>query len=161
MHPASEEVLNRLRAAGLHAEITVLNASAKTAALAAAQLGVPVGAIANSLVFDADGSPLLIMTSGAHRVDTGKIAIEQGFNRVARAAPDFVRAHTGQTIGGVAPTGHPSRIRTLVDRSLRQFPVIWAAAGTHDTVFAMTYAELLLLTEGLETTVNDVSDHHA
>lgn len=157
MHPATEQVLAHLADAGVQAEVTVLDASAKTAALAAAQLGVPVGAIANSLVFNADGAPLLIMTSGAHRVDTTKIATDHGFEKVARATPAFVRESSGQTIGGVAPIGHPTRIRTLVDRTLINFPVIWASAGTHDTVFPMTYAELIVLTEGLETDVNSGS----
>lgn len=154
MHPATECVKAQFTALGLEIEVTVLSASAKTAALAAEQLGVPVGAIANSLIFEADGAPLLIMTSGAHRVDTAKIAHDHGLVRLARATPEFVREHTGQSIGGVAPTGHPRRIRTLVDRSLRQYPVIWAAAGTHNTVFPMTYDQLLLLTHGVETTVN-------
>jgi prolyl-tRNA editing enzyme YbaK/EbsC (Cys-tRNA(Pro) deacylase) len=73
-----------------------------------------VGQIANSLVFDADGAPLLVMTSGAHRVDTGKVAAIIGAERVRRATPEFVRAATGQAIGGVAPVGHPAPMRTLV-----------------------------------------------
>ena len=89
-----------------------------TAAAAAAALGIEVGQIANSLVFDADGAPLLVMTSGAHRVDTGKVAAIIGADRVRRATPEFVRAATGQAIGGVAPSATPRPMRTLVDRAL-------------------------------------------
>ena len=78
----------------------VLPDAVTTAAAAAAALGVEVGQIANSLVFDADGAPLLVLTSGAHRVDTGKVAALIGAERVRRASPDFVRAATGQAIGG-------------------------------------------------------------
>ena len=91
------------------ARMTVLPDAVTTAAAAAAALGVEVGQIANSLVFDADGEPLLVLTSGAHRVDTGKVAALVGAQKVRRASPEFVRAATGQAIGGVAPVGHPAR----------------------------------------------------
>src|SRR5918998_3442970 len=84
------------------ARMTVLPDAVTTAAAAAAALGVEVGQIANSLVFDADGTPLLVLTSGAHRVDTAKVAQLVGVQRVRRGAPDFVRAAAGQAIGGVA-----------------------------------------------------------
>ena len=108
----------------------MLSEHAPTAATAAAQLGVEVGAIANSLVFDADGEPLLVLTSGAHRVDTGRVATLVGVGELRRASPDFVRAATGQPIGGVAPVGHPSPLRTLVDVDLAAFEVVWAAGGS-------------------------------
>src|SRR3954467_12071981 len=98
--------------------LRLLPAAVTTAAAAAAALGVEVGQIANSLVFDADGAPLLVLTSGAHRVDTGKVAALLGVAKVRRASPEFVRTATGQTIGGVAPVGHPAPLRTLVDRAL-------------------------------------------
>src|SRR5579859_2628026 len=104
-----------LRELGVRGEVRELPERAPTAASAAAQLGCDVGAIANSLVFNADGQPLLILTSGAHRVDTAKIAAHIGAARVRRADPDFVRSATGQVIGGVAPVGHPQPIRTLID----------------------------------------------
>ena len=119
-----------------------------TAAAAAAALGVEVGAIANSLVFDADGEPLLVLTSGAHRVDTGKVAALLGVGRVRRASPEFVRAATGQVIGGVAPVGHPAPLRTLVDRALAGFPEVWAAGGIPHAVFPSTCAELVAVTGG-------------
>ena len=86
-----------------------------TAAAAAAQLGCEVGAIANSLVFDCDGEPLLVMASGAHRVDTTLLAGALGATQIRKASPQLVRSATGQVIGGVAPTGHPGRLRTVVD----------------------------------------------
>ncbi len=120
MSSATDRVTAALAAAGVTGGVRILDSSARTAALAAEQLGVSVGAIANSLVFSADGEPLLIMTSGAHRVDTGRVAAELGVVSVGRADADFVRRHTGQAIGGVAPVGHPAPIRTVVDRALAQ-----------------------------------------
>jgi prolyl-tRNA editing enzyme YbaK/EbsC (Cys-tRNA(Pro) deacylase) len=126
----------------------VLPDAVTTAATAAAALGVEVGQIANSLVFDADGAPLLVLTSGAHRVDTGKVAALIGADRVRRASPDFVRAATGQAIGGVAPVGHPAPLRTLVDRALEQYVEVWAAGGIPHAVFPTTFAELVKVTSG-------------
>ncbi|NEE01081.1 YbaK/EbsC family protein [Phytoactinopolyspora halotolerans] len=142
----------RVRAAlvdgGAAGEIRVLPDAARTAADAAAALGCEVGAIANSLIFDSGGEPVLILTSGAHRVDTDKVAAEHGLAALRRAQPDFVRSHTGQAIGGVAPVGHPTRLRTFVDRWLDKYDVVWAAAGHPHTVFSTTYDELLRLTGG-------------
>jgi prolyl-tRNA editing enzyme YbaK/EbsC (Cys-tRNA(Pro) deacylase) len=135
-------------AAGVEPNIKILDADAKTAVAAAAQLGCEVGAIANSLVFDCDGEPLLVMASGAHRVDTDLLARALGANAIRKADPQLVRNATGQVIGGVAPTGHPSRLRTIVDETLVQYPVIWTAAGTADSVMSMSYEQLLVLTEG-------------
>ena len=115
---------------------------------AAATLGVHVGQIANSLVFDADGEALLVLTSGAHRVDTAKLATGVGARQVRRAAPDFVRTNTGQVIGGVAPLGHPRPVRTLVDTALAGYDEIWAAGGIPQAVFPVTYAELVRITSG-------------
>ncbi|MBL8928426.1 MAG: YbaK/EbsC family protein [Pseudonocardia sp.] len=126
----------------------VLPDAVTTAVAAAAALGVEVGQIANSLVFDADGVPLLVLTSGAHRVDTGKVAALIGAERVRRASPDFVRAATGQAIGGVAPVGHPAPLRTLVDRALEQYAEVWAAGGIAHAVFPTTCAELVKVTGG-------------
>src|SRR4051794_41763385 len=89
------------------ARMTVLPDAVTTAAAAAAALGVEVGQIANSLIFDADGAPLLVLTSGAHQVDTAKVAAEFGITALKRATPEFVRQHTGQAIGGGAPGGPP------------------------------------------------------
>jgi prolyl-tRNA editing enzyme YbaK/EbsC (Cys-tRNA(Pro) deacylase) len=121
---------------------------ARTAAEAAAALGVEVGAIANSLVFVTDGAPLLVMTSGAHRVDTALLAERLGTGPIDRATPDMVREATGQAIGGVSPVGHPAPIRTIVDPALERYPELWAAAGHSHAVFPLSYAELIAITDG-------------
>jgi prolyl-tRNA editing enzyme YbaK/EbsC (Cys-tRNA(Pro) deacylase) len=124
-----------------------------TAALAAQALGCEVGAIANSLLFDADGSPVLVLTSGAHRVDTAKVAATIGVPALSRAAPPFVRRHTGQVIGGVSPLGHPSPVPTYIDPWLRRHAVVWAAAGHPAAVFSTTYDELVAMTGATEIDV--------
>jgi prolyl-tRNA editing enzyme YbaK/EbsC (Cys-tRNA(Pro) deacylase) len=135
--------------AGVPPNITILGDDAKTAAAAAAHLGCEVGAIANSLVFDCDGEPLLVMASGAARVDTELLARALDAQRVHRASPQMVRDATGQVIGGVAPTGHPRRLRTVVDETLARYPLLWAAAGTADSVMPLTYEQLLTITGGV------------
>lgn len=144
----SRLVHDALRAAGISGEIVVLPDAASTAVLAAEALGVEVGAIANSLVFQCDGQPLLVMTSGAHRVDTAALAARIGRGKISRATPQQVRDATGQAIGGVAPTGHPASLETLVDEDLAGYSEIWAAGGTPHTVFPMTFDELVRLTGG-------------
>jgi prolyl-tRNA editing enzyme YbaK/EbsC (Cys-tRNA(Pro) deacylase) len=148
MNPRVEAVRRLLRDAGAPGEVRRLPEKAHTAALAAEQLGVEVGQIANSLIFDADGSPVLVMTSGRHRVDTDKVARLLGIPALRRADAQFVRVHTSQAIGGVAPVGHPEPIGTLVDIELARYDVVWAAAGHPSTVFPTTYAELLRITSG-------------
>ena len=135
-------------AAGVEPTIKILDADAKTAVAAAQQLGCEVGAIANSLVFDCDGEPLLVMASGADRVDTELLARALGAAAINKANPQFVRSATGQVIGGVAPTGHPTRLRTVVDEALARYPAIWTAAGTPDSVMPLTYDQLLTVTQG-------------
>lgn len=144
----SRAVAAALRSAGIEGEIVVLPDAAHTAALAAAALGVEVGAIANSLVFWSDDEPLLVMTSGAHRVDTAALAARLGRGGIRRATPEQVLAATGQPIGGVAPSGHPSPLATIVDEDLADFPRIWAAGGTPHTVFPLTFDDLVRLTGG-------------
>jgi prolyl-tRNA editing enzyme YbaK/EbsC (Cys-tRNA(Pro) deacylase) len=142
------KVAAALRESGVTGEVVVLAESAPTAASAAAQVGCEVGAIANSLIFDADGEPLLVLTSGAHRVDTGLIARLVGVAKVRRATPEFVKVATGQTIGGVAPVGHPAPIRTLVDNWLGKHEVVWAAAGHSHAIFPTSFDELVRITGG-------------
>lgn len=154
-HPNVQRVQAALRAAGAQSEVRELPSSARTAVLAAEQLGVPVGAIANSLVFAAEGSPVLILASGAHRVDTARVARLLGVAALDRADPEFVRTHTGQPIGGVAPLGHPAPIGTLVDIALTAYDVVWAAAGHPSTVFPTSYDELLRITGGTPAEVGD------
>ena len=157
-HPRVAEVAEHLAAAGAGGQVRELPGSARTAAEAAAQLGVPVGAIANSLVFDVDGAPLLVITSGAHRVDEVTVAGLLGVPRVTRASAAFVREHTGQPIGGVAPLGHPEPIGTLVDVELCRHERVWAAAGHPHAVFPTTYEELLRLTAGTAAEVGGPQD---
>jgi prolyl-tRNA editing enzyme YbaK/EbsC (Cys-tRNA(Pro) deacylase) len=148
MHSSARHVADALREQGVTGQVRELPDPAPTAATAAAQLGCEVGAIANSLVFSADGAPLLVLTSGAHRVDTAKAAVLVGAARVKRADPEFVREATGQVIGGVAPVGHPRPLRTLVDQWLGAYDVVWAAAGHPHTVFPTSFAELVRITGG-------------
>ena len=152
-HASISRFRDALSAKGGRGRIVTLPDSVHTAALAAEALGCEVGAIANSLLFDAEGEPLLILTSGSHRVDTAKVAAAIGVGSLARAKPEFVRAHTGQVIGGVSPIAHPSRIRTYLDPWLRQYDEIWAAAGHPAAVFSTTYDELLAMTGAVEVDV--------
>src|SRR3954451_6071779 len=109
-HATITRFRSELAARGGRGRIVLLPDSVHTAALAAEALGCEVGAIANSLLFDADGAPVLVLTSGAHRVDTAKVAEDIGVPTLQRAKPDFVRRHTGQVIGGVSPIGHPAPV---------------------------------------------------
>jgi prolyl-tRNA editing enzyme YbaK/EbsC (Cys-tRNA(Pro) deacylase) len=151
VHPSVERVTRTLAELGAPAassNVRTLPEAARTAVDAAAQLGVDVAQIANSLVFSADGEPLLVLASGGHRVDTGRVAAIIGADRVDRATPEFVRTHTGFAIGGVAPVGHPEPIRTLVDVDLDRYDEVWAAAGHPHTVFPTSFAELVRITGG-------------
>jgi prolyl-tRNA editing enzyme YbaK/EbsC (Cys-tRNA(Pro) deacylase) len=146
-HPAVDRVEEALKANGVEPRTKWFESATPTAVSAAAELGVEVGAIANSLVFTIDGEPLLVMTSGAHRVDTAWLGARLG-GTIRRAEAETVKAATGQTIGGVAPVGHPEPIRTIVDSALADYPEIWAAAGHAHTVFATTFDELVRITGG-------------
>jgi prolyl-tRNA editing enzyme YbaK/EbsC (Cys-tRNA(Pro) deacylase) len=148
MHPAIERVAAALRAAGATGEVRELTESTRTAVDAAAALGVPVGAIVKSLVFALDGEPVLVLASGDHQVDTMLVASAFGGGTVTRADADTVRAATGFAIGGVAPVGHTGSLRTLVDRHLASYDVLWAAAGTPRAVFPTTYDELVRVSGG-------------
>lgn len=150
----SRIVHEALRAAGVDGEIRELPDSTRTAAEAATALDCEVGAIASSLVFRIGDEALLVMTSGAHRVDTDLLAANLGVESIDRASPDFVRTVTGQSIGGVAPTGHPAPIRTVIDEDLRRFDPLWAAGGTPNTVFPLGFDELVALTGGTVLTVS-------
>lgn len=153
MHPTNQRVLDAVSAAGITPRMVWLDEHARTAPLAAAQIGCEVAAIANSLIFDADGEAVLVMASGAARVDTDLVARTLGVGKVERASATLVREATGMAIGGVAPTGHPGRLRTLVDTDLEAFDEVWAAGGTPDTVMALTFEDLVRLTGGTPTPV--------
>ncbi len=153
-HPSVASFRAALAEAGGTGRIVVLPESVHTAALAAQALGCEVGAIANSLVFDCEGEPVLILTSGAHRVDTDKVATTLGRGALRRAKPEFVRTHTGHVIGGVSPIDHPRPVPTYLDTDLRQYDEIWAAAGHPAAVFSTTYDELRTMTGAEEIEVD-------
>lgn len=144
-----QEVLSGLGATGRPVQLA---ASARTAAQAAEALGVEVGAIASSLVFLLDDEPLLVLTSGAHRVEPALVEGALG-GTLHRADADRVRAVTGQAIGGVAPVGHPAPLRTVVDVALQRYDVVWAAAGHPHAVFPTTFDELVRITGGIPLVV--------
>jgi prolyl-tRNA editing enzyme YbaK/EbsC (Cys-tRNA(Pro) deacylase) len=161
-HAAIARFRAELAARGGTGRIVVLPESVHTAQLAADALGCEVGAIANSLLFavpsqddpEAEDEPLLLLTSGAHRVDTEKVAARLGIGALRRAKPDFVRRHTGQVIGGVSPFDHPAPVRTYLDPWLRRHEVVWAAAGHPAAVFSSTYEELQQMTGASELDVD-------
>jgi len=159
-HPAVTRVRQVLAERGAAGTVVVLEDHARTAAAAADQLGVTVAQIANSLVFAvpdeaADGGrrPLLVLTSGAHRVDPARVAALIGAPRLDRADAAFVRERTGFAIGGVAPVGHLHPVQTLVDDALAAHAEVWAAAGHPRTVFPTTFDELVRITGGTPATV--------
>lgn len=152
-HPSTQRVAEALRQGGAGGEVRQLESSTRTAQEAAAALGVPVGAIVKSLVFSADGDPVLVLASGDHQVEPAKVAAAFGAEGVTRADADLVRAATGYPIGGVAPLAHPRPLPTLVDTHLAGYQVLWAAAGTPHSVFSTTYDELVRLTGGTPTDV--------
>jgi prolyl-tRNA editing enzyme YbaK/EbsC (Cys-tRNA(Pro) deacylase) len=153
MHPSAEKVARALAEAGVTGEVRELETSARTAAEAAAALGCEVGAIANSLIFMAGDQALLILTSGAHRVDTAHVSDHLGGLKLRRATPEEVRSATGQAIGGVAPIGHPAPVRTLIDTALRAYDRIWAAGGTPKTIFPTVFDELRRISSAEEVSV--------
>lgn len=153
MHRNLTRVATELERAGLHAEVRELEASTRTAKDAAAAVGCPVGAIANSLVFVSDGTAILVLSSGAHRVDTDFVASVIGAKSVRPANPVEVQNATGQAIGGVAPVGHPEPLLTFIDTALRAHERIWASAGTPHAVFPTTFADLQRVTGATEIAV--------
>ena len=159
-HPSIARFRSTWTSLGGSGRIEVLPDSVHTAALAAEALGCEVGAIANSLLFAAPDPvsgadrPILVLTSGAHRVDTAKAAALIGVPALHRASAEFVKTHTGQVIGGVSPIAHPGPVPTDLDVALRRYPEIWAAAGHPAAVFSSTYDELLRMTGATEIEVN-------
>ncbi|WP_310528653.1 YbaK/EbsC family protein [Nocardioides sp.] len=152
-HPAITSFRDDLHRRGGIGDVVILPDSVHTAVLAAQALGCEVGAIANSLVFDTGGIPALILTSGAHRVDTARVAERIGVTELTRASPEFVKQHTGQVIGGVSPIDHPAPVPTWIDSWLRRHDVVWAAAGHPAAVFSTTFDELVAMTGAHEIEV--------
>jgi prolyl-tRNA editing enzyme YbaK/EbsC (Cys-tRNA(Pro) deacylase) len=146
-NPAVQRVRSALDAAGIASEIVVLPGAAHTARLAAEFLACDVAQIANSLVFrgETSGSAVLVMSSGARRVDVKRLGEVVG-EPIGKADAAFVRDHTGFAIGGVAPVGHTGSLQRYVERSLSAFPTVWAAAGHPSTVFRLAYADLVRIT---------------
>jgi prolyl-tRNA editing enzyme YbaK/EbsC (Cys-tRNA(Pro) deacylase) len=128
MHPTAARLTARLRQRGLEINVTTLSDSARTAALAAAALGVEVGQIVKSLVFLHGADPVMVLCAGDRRVNAERLAL-------APANADLVRQVTGFSIGGVPPLGHDTELATTIDESLRRYEVVWAAAGTPHDVF--------------------------
>lgn len=155
LHPNAQKVQEALAAAGLASIVRRLSKETRTAAAAAAELGCTVGAIANSLVFMADGQPLLVMTSGAHRVDEKFLASQHGITDLRSANAAQVREATGQPIGGVAPLAHPVKLPALIDQRLAAYEEIWVGGGAPNSVFALTYTELVEITGGTVVAVNE------
>lgn len=153
VHRRVAQIAAELDRAGLKTEVRELEASTRTARDAAAALGCETGAIANSLVFVSDGSSILVLSSGSHRVDTDLVAERLGVSNLRPATPAEVRSATGQPIGGVAPLGHPSPLPTFIDAALRRYDTIWASAGTPHAVFSATFEELRRATSAIEIIV--------
>jgi len=139
-------VVDAAEQAGLDLDVVEYPAETRTAAQAAAAVGCEVDQIVKSMVFDADGELVLALTSGANQVDPGRLAELVGVGSCGRADPDEVRSVTGFAIGGVAPIGHLTPIRTWIDPHLLAFDEVWAAAGSPRHVFPVEPAELAALT---------------
>jgi prolyl-tRNA editing enzyme YbaK/EbsC (Cys-tRNA(Pro) deacylase) len=153
LHPSAQRVQDELRARGVRGEVREFTEPTRTSAEAAAALGCDVAAIASCLVLVADGEPVVVVKSGAHRADLAHVARELGASSVRQADAAEVRAATGQPIGGVAPVNWPTSPRVLLDVSLRAHDQVWSAAGTPNAVFPTTFDELLRVTGATPVTV--------
>ena len=138
---------------GIKGEVIQTKETARTADEAAATLGVQVGQIVKSLVFEADGETVLVLTSGENKVDTDKVAIAFNVFKVGKADADKTREVTGYAIGGVPPLGHTTKMKILIDETFKKFDEIWAAAGHPHFVFPTTYEELIRLSGAIPTDV--------
>ena len=147
MKAAAQRVQSAIRELGLEREVIELSVTARTSQQAAEAVGVTVGQIAKSLVFTVDRVPVLVIASGANRVDEGKLGDLAG-GGVRRADPETVRQATGYAIGGVPPFAHPSALPIYIDRDLLQYDVIYAAAGVPECVFPLSPDELVRATGG-------------
>ncbi|MFD9500378.1 YbaK/EbsC family protein [Streptomyces sp. NPDC060035] len=133
-HPRFAEALREL---GLDVEVRRFPDATRTAVEAAAAIGCELSQIVKSLIFEADGAPVLVLMDGSSRVDVERVRSELGAAKVERAGADLVRESTGYAIGGVPPFGHVTKTRVLADRGLLDHAVVWAAAGTPHTVFPL------------------------
>jgi prolyl-tRNA editing enzyme YbaK/EbsC (Cys-tRNA(Pro) deacylase) len=155
-NPNVLRVVARLKELGIGGEVTHLSDSARSAQEAADALGILVGQVASSIVFRLpDDSPLLVITSGRHRVDTARVANELGVEKLHRADADFVKESSGFSIGGVSPIGWIKPATILIDEALKDYDVVWAAAGHPHAVFPTTYDQLLHATHARAMSVGD------
>jgi prolyl-tRNA editing enzyme YbaK/EbsC (Cys-tRNA(Pro) deacylase) len=137
-------------------QIKVLNDSARSAAEAASALGIEVGQIASSILFKLpDDSPLLVITSGRHRVDTELVASQLGVASLGRVDADYVKEKSGFSIGGVSPIGWLNPATIILDQALNDYEIVWAAAGHPHSVFPTTFDELLQVTSATQMRVAD------
>ena len=155
-NPSVQRVSARLKELGVSGEVHVLSDSARTAQEAADALGILVGQVASSIVFKLDDeSPLLVITSGRHRVDTKLVAEKLGVAKLHRVDADYVKEKSGFSIGGVSPVGWVSQATILIDEALNDYEVVWAAAGHPHSVYPTTFAELLECTDAKPMVVGD------
>ena len=154
---AVKRVIAALADHGLTGEVHVLSDSARTAQEAASALGIEVGQIASSLIFKLpDDSPLLIITSGRHRVDTDLVAKNLGIEKLGRVDADYVKEKSGFSIGGVSPLGWISKPEIiLIDEALNDYDIVWAASGHPHAVYPTSYAELINCTGATPMVVGD------
>jgi len=146
-NPSVQRVSAKLKELGVNGEVHVLSDSARTAQEAADALGILVGQVASSIVFKLDDeSPLLVITSGRHRVDTKIVAEKLGVAKLHRVDADYVKEKSGFSIGGVSPVGWVNPATILIDEALNDYEVVWAAAGHPHSVYPTTYAELVKCT---------------
>ncbi|MFZ9875613.1 MAG: YbaK/EbsC family protein [Candidatus Nanopelagicales bacterium] len=138
---------------GVKGGVIKTNETARTADEAAATLGVQVGQIVKSLVFEADGETVLVLTSGQNKVDTNKVANEFNVKTVSKADADKTREVTGYAIGGIPPLGHLTKMKILIDETFKNFDEIWAAAGHPHYVFPTSFEELVRLSGALPADV--------
>jgi len=146
--PAATAVVQAGRGLGLAMDVREFPEGTRTAADAAGAIGCALDQIVKSLVFMADSTPVLVLTSGANRVDVVKVAKATGTVMVRKADAGEVRAATGYAIGGTPPFGHARRLEVLVDQHLGRFDTVWAAAGTPRHVFPIPAGELARVTGG-------------
>ena len=148
MATATERVQQALDGLGFAVKISEFPQGTRTADDAARAIGTTVGQIVKSLVFTADGRPVLALASGKNRVDPGKLARAAGATQIRRADADLVRATTGFAIGGVPPVGHSTPLETFIDEDLLGYDMIYAAAGTPTAIFPITPDDLVRVTGG-------------
>ncbi|MGI5369420.1 YbaK/EbsC family protein [Streptomyces iakyrus] len=157
-HPRFAEALRELGLGDLVGRVRRFPDATRTAEEAAAAIGCELSQICKSLIFAADGVPVLVLMDGSSRVDLELVRKELGADKVTRAKADVVRETTGYAIGGVPPFGHRTRTRVLADRSLLEHDVVWAAAGTPYSVFPMAPEDLVAHADG---TLVDVRERTA